>query len=115
MNGINIPSEHLPVDERSSVANFAMSLLSFSLITINEGGCVCSVVSHFHRDLFSDKCGRSGLNYDAHLCDFDQMSSILFKEGVTWISCQVLFGVIYDVGSCHGFEPVKEGCQIFCS
>ena len=92
-----------------------MSLLSFSLITVNENGLVCSVVSRFSRNLFFDFCGRSGLKYDAQVCDFDQISSILFKESVTWISCQVLFGAIYDVGSCHGCEPIKNGCKIMCS
>ena len=115
MNDINTPLEQLPVDERSSVAKFAMSLLSFSLVVINKKGLVRSVVSRFNRNLFLDFCGRSGLNYDAQLCDFDQISSILFREGVTWISRQVLFDAIYDVGSRHGFEPIKNGRKIMCS
>ena len=115
MNDINTPYEYLPVDERSSVVKFVMSLLSFSLITVNENGLVCSVVSRFSRNLFFDFCGKSGLNYNAQLCDFDQIASILSKEGVTWISPQVLFDAIYDVKSRHGFEPIKEGHQIFCS
>ena len=115
MNDINTPLEQLPVDERSSVARFAMSLLSFSLVVINEKGLVRSVVSRFNSNLLLDFCGRSALNYDAQLCDFDQISSVLFKEGVTWISRQVLFDTIYDVGSCHGFEPIKNGREIMGS
>ena len=107
--------EQLPVDERLSVAKFAMSLLSFSLFLPNENRLVCSVVTSFNRNLFLDCCGRSGLNYDAQLCDFDQISSVLFKAGVTWTSRQVLFDAIYDVGQRHGFEPIKNGREILCS
>ena len=92
-----------------------MSLLSFGLTTINEDECVWSVVNHFDTELFFVKCRKSSLNYDAEVCDFDQISAILFDEGVTWINRDIPFDAIYDVGSRHGFEPVKQACQSFFS
>ena len=51
------------------------------------------------------------MNCDIDLCDFDKISSILFEEGMTWKSCDALFGAVYCVGNLHGFEPIKENRQ----
>jgi len=115
MDITNTACVQLVLDERSSVAKFAMSLLSFGLTTINEDECVWSVVNHFDTELFFVKCRKSSLNYDAEVCDFDQISAILFDEGVTWINRDIPFDAIYDVGGRHRFEPIREGCQIFYS
>jgi hypothetical protein len=91
-------------DERSRVETFAMSLLTFSDMSIETDGSLSSVIVNFDEASFMKSCKSTSPNYDENLSNFEEISSTLFCTGYIWQSRDLLFNAVCSVGKLHGFE-----------
>ena len=99
-------------DERSRVETFAMSLLTFSDMSIETDGSLSSVIVNFDEASFMKSCKSTSPNYDENLSNFEEISSTLFCTGYIWQSRDLLFNAVCSVGKLHGFEPKKDQRKI---
>ena len=72
-------------------------------------------VTGFNHELFLRKCLPTGDEYDSTLCDFEILSSLLFRSGNIWVNRNVLHRAIKSVSRLHGWTLMIDRRSMKCN
>ena len=93
------------MDALSPAAAFAKSLKTYDDVTFGEGNKQQTrlAVVNFDEARFIATCTPSSPTYNADLCNYEEITSEIFKAGETWSSRDLVHSTLKLISDMHGW------------